>query len=225
MFKTKTLRGLLAVTREGRVYGMTKKRLDRDKKWYFQGFPYYHMQVDTEGYRGYAGVIRLLAGDTFYWEREKAGKFPVCGEGMVWLQLIPEGKSRAITAMLAPEKKTIQGVTYDWSVTGWYVDVIEDWGYDEDGVAYFTDKYLDVIFTPQGDVEVDDRDELDAAYASGELSRAQYEAALAEGEAIVAELCTDIEATEVLCQKILSHVNERIAKGEDVFGKNTQVRR
>ena len=199
---------------------MTKKRLDRDKKWYFQGFPYYHMQVDTDGFRGFASVIRLLAGDYFYWERSKAGKFPVCGEGMVWLQLIPEGKSRAITVMFYPEKKTIRGVTYNQTVTGWYVDVIEGWGYDEDGVAYFTDKYLDVIFTPQGDVEVDDRDELDAAYASGELSKEQYEAALVEGDAIVAELCTDIEATEVLCQKILAHVNERIKKGEDFFCKN-----
>lgn len=92
--------------------------------------------------------------------------------------------------MFYPEKKTIQGVTYDWSV-----DVIENWGYDEDGVAY----------------------------ASGELSRSQYAAALAEGDVIVVELYTDIEETEVLCQKLLSHVNERIEKGEDVFGKNTQV--
>ena len=49
----------------------------------------------------------------------------------------------------------------------------------------FIDKYLDVILTPEGDVKVDDRDELDAAYASGDLTKAQYEAALAEGEAIL----------------------------------------
>lgn len=60
----------------------------------------------------------------------------------------------------------------------------------------------------------------DAAYHSGELSDGQYEAALAKGEAITAELCTDIEATEVLCQRILSHVNGRIEQGLDLFQKN-----
>lgn len=31
---------------------MNKKRLDRDLKWGFQGFPYYQMRIDIEGYHG-----------------------------------------------------------------------------------------------------------------------------------------------------------------------------
>ena len=31
---------------------MTKKRLDRDSKWFFQGFTYYHMRIDTDDFHG-----------------------------------------------------------------------------------------------------------------------------------------------------------------------------
>lgn len=41
---------------------------------------------------------------------------------------------------------------FSYSVLVWYADVIEPIEYDSDGVAAFVDKYIDVIFTPQGDV-------------------------------------------------------------------------
>lgn len=81
---------------------------------------------------------------------------------------------RAITAKFLHESRTVQGVKYSKSVSIWYVDVIDGWGYDEDGVAYFTDQYLDVVFDVEGDIITEDRDELDEAYRSGELSEEQY---------------------------------------------------
>ena len=156
---------------------MTEKRLDRDKKWGFQGFPYYQMRMDCEDFHGLVSIIDLIDGEYLFWEYPKAGKIPVCGKGMLWLQLIPDGKHRAITAKFLPPSRTIQGIRYLKSVSVWYVDVIDNWGYDEDNVAYFTDQYLDVIFDVEGDVVIDDRDELDAAYSSGELSEEQYQRA------------------------------------------------
>ena len=179
---------------------MTRKRLNRDKKWFFQGYPYYQMRMENELFRGLVSVIQLTDGEYLYWEYPRAGKVAVAGKGMVWLQLIPDGCKRAITAKFLPDKR----------VSVWYVDVIESLEYDDDGVAAFIDKYLDVIFTPQGDVVVDDRDELDHAFSVGELTEEQYKAALDEGDAIVNELCTDISATEVWCRKILDLAEEEI---------------
>ena len=93
-----------------------------------------------------------------------------------------------------------------------YIDVIEKVDVDEDGVVYYLDKYLDVILTPQGDVIVQDKDELDAAYESGELSTAQYEGALREGELIIEELARDIHKTEEFCIKVLEKAEELIEK-------------
>ncbi len=181
---------------------MTKKRLTRELKWGFQFFPYHQLWMENELFTGWVAVNYLTDGEYYYWDFPKAGKVPVAGKGMCWLTLIPKGKKRSITAKFTKEKH----------VSVWYVDVIEEVKIDEDGVVAFMDKYLDVLFTPSGDVMVDDRDELDAAYQSGELSKEQYEHALQEGENIVNELCTDIAATEKWCFDILQKAEEMIRK-------------
>lgn len=188
---------------------MTRKRLDRDKKWFFQGFPYYQLRLESELFTGLASLIRLTDGEYLYWALPKAGNVAVAGKGMVWLQLIPDESSRVITAKFLPDKR----------VSVWYVDVMENMDYDPDGVAAFTDKYLDVIFSPQGDVIIDDRDELDEAYRSGDLSKVQYETALQEGDAIVTDLCSDIGATEKWCREILDYVEKQIENGLGMFKK------
>lgn len=184
---------------------MNKMRLVRDKKWFFQFFPYHQMHMDNELFKGWVSINYLTAGESRFWEYEKSGTVQVSGKGMIWLTLIPDDKSRCIGAYFLPNHR----------VSVWYVDVIEKIGIDDDGIVYYIDKYLDVVLTPQGDVCIKDRDELDAAYASGELSTFQYENALREGDLIVKELGTDIEKTEKLCRDILEKAEEMIS--EDRF--------
>lgn len=174
---------------------MKRKRLDRDG-WGFSHFPYVQMRVDIQQFHGLASLIRITSGENCYWEMPRAGRIPVCGKGMTWLQLVPDGQHRVITVKYRLLDR----------VSVWYCDVIEGVEYDPDGVACFVDQYLDVIFSPQGDVKVDDRDELDAAYQSGELTEDQYRRALAEGESIRRELCADLRRTKRWCRSILRHV-------------------
>lgn len=184
---------------------MKRKRLDRDG-WGFQGFPYYQLRVELPEFRGLASVIRILSGDICCWNMPRAGKVPVCGEGMLWLQLIPDGQHRVITVKYRPKRPFERTPR----VSVWYVDVIDRVEYDPDGVAVFVDQYLDVIFSPQGDVHTDDRDELDAALASGELTAQEYARAVEEGEEIVRTLCADVGRTEAWCSGILQHVLTRL---------------
>lgn len=113
--------------------------------------------------------------------------------------------------------------TCPYRVTCWYIDVTERIEEDPDGVWAFVDKYLDVILSPQGDVVVMDRDELDEAYKSGELTTVQYEDAIAEGERIVSELGTDIPATEAWTERVLNEVLQRIEAGEKPIEKSIFV--
>ena len=172
--------------------------------------------MDTEDFHGLVCLIQLLGGVAHvnqgayqYWERPKAGKVAICGKGMTWLQIIPDGKSHVLTAKYLP----------DQSVSIWYADIIENMEYDPDGVAVFIDKYLDVIFTPQGDVRVDDRDELDEALQTGDITKEQFDSALKEGQYILNAYCTDIAKTEAACNKILFYVLEKIKNGEKPFNK------
>lgn len=183
---------------------MNVKRLDRDKKWGFQFFPYYQTELNTEQFKGLASYIRFTDGDLCYWEfLQKAGKTPVCGKGMKWLQLIPEGKERCITAMIDSNGNPLI----------YYVDVIEESGFDEDGVATFTDKYLDVVFTVAGDVMVQDRDELDEAFKTGDINESQYKAALEEGDRILEEMTTDIPKTVEWTCRILGEIEALVKNG------------
>ena len=185
---------------------MKRKRLDRDTWWEHNKvkFPrYYQVRVDSDEFHGLVCLLQLIDGKPHYWDGwPKAGKVAVIGKGMTWLQLIPDGKKHVLTAKYLPDN----------SLSICYVDVIENTEYDPDGVAVFIDKYLDVVFTPQGDVRIDDRDELDEAFQSGELSKEQYDSALKECDFIMEEYCSDIAKTEVWCDKILSYVNHIITK-------------
>jgi len=193
---------------------MKHKKLNRDG-WGFQHFPYYQLRIDKEDFHGIACLIRLTGGEYQYWETPKAGKIAVCGERMTWLELIPDRKNRVITIKYFPdgthgkERENYPAyVNEKYQASVWYVDVTDGIEYAEDGTIVYIDKYLDVIFTPEGDVVVDDRDELDAAYEAGEITLSQYEAALEEGEAIVRELTEDIPKTEKWCAGIRDYVEQ-----------------
>ena len=201
---------------------MKHKRLNRDQ-WGFMYYPYYQMRIDHELFHGLACLIRFTDGEKNYWATPKAGRIQVTGEGMTWLELIPDDTRRVITAMYfpdgthGPERQNYPlTASEEYQPSIWYVDIIEGTEYDEDGIAAFIDKYLDVIITPEGDVKVDDRDELDAAYASGELTKEQYDAALAEGEAILKAYGDDIRGLDAWCAAVRQLAEDRIAAGEPI---------
>ncbi len=74
----------------------------------------------------------------------------------------------------------------------WYIDMIAAQGVDESGIPYYDDLYLDIIATPDGTVWIDDRDELDTAYARGEITAELYALANSTSEKVQRELTDDI---------------------------------
>ena len=137
----------------------------------------------------------------------------------------PQGQTECFAENKDRFEETVNRLeqTVSYRVTCWYIDVTEQIEEDPDGVWAFVDKYLDVILSPQGDVVVMDRDELDEAYQKGDLTTEQYEDAIAEGERIVSELGTDIPATESWTERILNEVLQRIELGEKPIEKSIFV--
>ena len=80
---------------------MKRKRMTREG-WGFQHFPYYQMRIEREDFRGLACIIRMTSGHTCYWHMPKAGKVAVCGEGMTWLTLVPDGANHILAAKINP---------------------------------------------------------------------------------------------------------------------------
>ena len=94
---------------------MKRKRLDRDSWWSFNKVktPHYQqLRVDTDRFHGLVCLLRLIDGEYEYWEFPIAGRVPIIGKGMLWLQLIPDNESHLMTAMILPKIKTIRGKEY-----------------------------------------------------------------------------------------------------------------
>lgn len=183
---------------------MTEKRLTRELKWGLHTFPYFQMYMNNSRFKGWVAINHLTDGETFYMNFPKSGKKPVVGEGMKWITLIPDNQKRSITAFISKEGK----------ITCWYIDVIDSVKICEDGVVSFLDEYLDVLMTPDGEYFIDDEDELESAYKSGELTELQYKEALNEGRLIVEELASDIPATEKWCMEIFNLAEKEIAENQ-----------
>lgn len=59
----------------------------------------------------------------------------------------------------------------------WYIDIIEEQGINDE-VPFFYDLYLDLVVYPNGEIIVDDMDELEDALANGIISQKQFDLAI-----------------------------------------------
>lgn len=94
-------------------------------------------------------------------------EYVIADTGWTWLSWMRGDYPWALTAMRNPN-----GV---W--TQWYFDIVSGMGADEDGRAWFDDMYLDVLVLPDGQTALLDEDELEAAFASGEITLSQRDEA------------------------------------------------
>lgn len=74
----------------------------------------------------------------------------------------------------------------------WYIDMIADRGIDIDGIPYFDDLYLDLVVYPDGTIVEDDRDELEEALFSKDITQEQFELALETSQKVQKGLLSDV---------------------------------
>lgn len=133
--------------------------------------------------------IKRVGGTTLVYLKALKVKEPLtvscCGQrvkimdaGYKWLSVCEKGTRYIITAHCDAEGEPVH----------WYIDIVESWGVDPNGFPYFDDLYLDVIALPNGQVEIIDADELEAALAFGVISQAQHDLAWAEAKAVAAAI-------------------------------------
>ena len=86
----------------------------------------------------------------------------------------------------------------------WYIDMIDDHGVDTEGVPWFDDLYLDLVVYADGTVVIDDRDELEEALASGDVSKKQYMQALETCERLQKGRASGVEMLTQFTRKCLA---------------------
>ncbi|MCR4577615.1 MAG: DUF402 domain-containing protein [Clostridiales bacterium] len=130
----------------------------------------------VHGVSGIAGLMHMEAADDF---RVAVGprRVKITSNGYEWLQIAPQGKNVWATVMFDSS-----GI-----ISECYFDITLENRLSDGGQSGFTDLYLDVVIAP-GDknVYVLDGDELDNAFGTGEISKAQMETAYAARDELLA---------------------------------------
>lgn len=117
----------------------------------------------------------------------------VCDNGYHWLSILPSNELYCITVMMDNN--------YYFKVC--YIDMIDSQGYDEDGVPYFYDLYLDLIVYPDGNIIVDDLDELQQALKVGDITEMQYNKAITTAQKLQKGLLSNIQNFQFYIQEMV----------------------
>jgi len=162
---------------------MKRKRLSNSVWECVQSFKLSEKQVDTGEFAGY---LRLLEFEEVS-ERQvwpyKGTELVVCDKGQKWLSILPRDDWYCITVMMDEDDEVIE----------WYIDMIASQGVDKDGTVYYDDLYLDLILFFDGNLVIDDMDELEEALATGDITREQYQLALDTSKRLQEGLLKDLQ--------------------------------
>lgn len=94
----------------------------------------------------------------------------------------------------------------------WYIDMIAKQGIDVDGVPYFDDLYLDLVFYPDGTIIVDDMEELEEALSKKDITQEQFDLAIETSHRLQREMLSNIFSfTEYTrrCYEMIKKLQER----------------
>ena len=138
--------------------------------------------VNTDKFSGYVGILDIhKVSEPQSWKYSGEDVI-VCDNNYQWLTIMPQNDYYCITVMIN-DKREFQVC---------YIDIIAEQGYDEDGVPYFYDLYLDLVVYPDGTIIEDDMDELHDALRKGDITQYQFDLALKTSDKLKRGLLRDI---------------------------------
>lgn len=154
--------------------------------------------METEGFAGWAGLLDISDVSEVWKVRGRNGEVIIADRGYTWLQLSPDTGGWWLTVMYDPDGRLKQ----------YYFDITLDNFVDSDGVPGFSDLYLDIVLNPDGTWVMLDRDELDAALDSGEISREVHDLAVERAEHVLEMIDGRETYWRTLCANVTEHIRQ-----------------
>lgn len=112
--------------------------------------------VDIPEFKGYVTQLKLIKVKKPLYVFMHRNKLKVADDGYVWYMLFPENEHYSLTAMADDEGNFVQ----------FYFDIVFKNELNEDGIPGFDDLFLDVVFTKNDSILLDEED-LSAALREG----------------------------------------------------------
>ena len=153
-------------------------------------------QVSMDFFTGYIGLIEMKEVSEVQTWKFNDTEFAVCAQGFKWISILPQDNFYCITAMMNEKNE----------IAVWYIDMIAAQGIDVDGIPYFDDLYLDLIVFPNGEIKVDDMDELEDALHQGDITQEQFDLAINTANDLKSGLLNDIDSFKAFTNKCFETV-------------------
>lgn len=141
-------------------------------------------RVTGDFFEGYLGLIDIRQVSEVQKWKFNGEEIVVCDGGIKWLSILPQNDFYCITAMMNEKSDIIV----------WYIDMIAGQGTDADGMPWFDDLYLDLVVYPNGEIKVDDMDELEEALRQKDITQEQFDLALHTVDQLKKGLLKDIHS-------------------------------
>lgn len=103
----------------------------------------------------------------------------ICDDGFKWLEIYPENnKNIAVSVCINNKNEFLE----------WYFDIAKDTSLTKEGVPYIDDLYLDIIFTPSGEIKLIDQEELQEALDKQVITQEDFDLAYKVANNLIKQL-------------------------------------
>lgn len=127
---------------------------------------YKQMYFDNDDFKGYVCLLTAVKVREKLFITKHKKEYVLIDDGYFWLQFFPDNcKNVALSIAL----------TKDGEIREWYFDIAKNTSLTDKGVPYIDDLYLDVVLTPDGEIELLDEDELQEALDKNDINKEDFD--------------------------------------------------
>lgn len=175
---------------------MKKSRLTCDEWHCITSKRFTQIRVEKEYFTGVVAGLFIDEVTTPQVWKYRGKDVVVCDKDMKWVLIMPEKEHYLITAMLNKSDEVVV----------WYIDIIASSALDKDGVISYEDLYLDLIVYPDGNIIVDDMDELELALEKNDISQELFDLAIKTSNSLKSNFLGDIKKIKNLTKQCFNEV-------------------
>ena len=159
---------------------------------------YTQKEIHNDVFDGYVSLLELnKVSKPQIWDIN-GEKITVCDNEMKWIRILPKEVDYTIMAIFN-KKNEIQVC---------YIDLIDGYGIDIDGIVYVNDMFLDLIIYSDGYAKIDDMDELEQALNEKVITEEMYNNVLKTCKELKRNIQNNINKFNNYCVDILNMMIE-----------------
>ncbi|MCR8629885.1 DUF402 domain-containing protein [Paenibacillus radicis (ex Xue et al. 2023)] len=141
-----------------------KRKMSSREDWITSGAEFLVANKKDTDFDGHITIIKIKEVTKPWWVKYHDEEFFIFDVGYCWTQHFPTNMHYALTTVFNENNQVIQ----------WYIDVVKQYGLNEQGIPWYDDLYLDIVLLPSGKVFILDSEELQNALETGEITQFDF---------------------------------------------------